>query len=544
MLLTMITAIASVSFAAKSNPTVPVELVKAQAFGSRAVKLSWNKVSGATKYVVYGQACDKSFRKLKTTSNTSYTVKKIKGKKLKAHKAYKFYVAAYRGKKKLVSSKSIHFITAKTMGKYANASRITAKYSSKTLAPGKTLQLGATVKIYKNKKQLPKSHGAKLRYISNSPGVASVSANGLVKAKSQGTAKIYIQDISGLYAVTTIYVKPTKKKTDKPVAEGPLTFNGELQTGVVTGTGYTLKNNTATDAGEYTATATLEEGYCWSDNTTAPVEISWRIAKANANVTADDKQKTVGENDPELTATVTGTYGSDTLVYTVTRETGETVGKYDITPSGDAEQGNYTVTYNRGTFTINPVKYTVTFDMQGVGTAPQSQTIEEGTKATAPTEPTDPTRFHTFAGWYKTKDKTTGLLSDKWDFDNNVVTADTTLYAQWTTTTYKIVKTNANMPEGENDNYPAGAWQSDSGTAKLYWRTSGNQLCLIDDSSATTIKTMIETDDEFIKNGDQYIYKTNTTTWTATLTDGVFTSLKYETTGNTFKKCNGTYTAP
>lgn len=205
--LTMMPAAEGLSFAGEANTTVPVELVKAQTSGTRAVKLSWNKVSGATKYVVYGQKCGKSYKKLKTTSSTSYVVKKIKGKKLKAHKNYKFYVTAYSGNKKLVSSKTIHFITAKTNGKYANASGITAKYSSKTLAPGQKFQLGATVKIYKNKKHLPKSHGAKLRYTSNNPGVASVNANGVVTAKSEGTAKIYIQDTGGLYVTTAITVK-------------------------------------------------------------------------------------------------------------------------------------------------------------------------------------------------------------------------------------------------------------------------------------------------------------------------------------------------
>ena len=44
--------------------------------------------------------------------------------------------------------------------------------------------------------------------------------------------------------------------------------------------------------------------------------------------------------------------GSDTLNYTVSRAVGEKAGTYDITPSGEEKQGNYTVTYKPATFSI------------------------------------------------------------------------------------------------------------------------------------------------------------------------------------------------
>ena len=69
-------------------------------------------------------------------------------------------------------------------------------------------------------------------------------------------------------------------------------------------------------------------------------------------VKAEDKTKVFGETDPKLTAKVDGTLGNDTVEYTLTRETGEAAGKYTITPSGKAEQGNYSVTYATGTLTI------------------------------------------------------------------------------------------------------------------------------------------------------------------------------------------------
>ena len=69
-------------------------------------------------------------------------------------------------------------------------------------------------------------------------------------------------------------------------------------------------------------------------------------------VAANDKTKVFGETDPKLTATVAGTLGNDTVDYKLSRKDGEAVGKYAITASGKAEQGNYTVTYATGTLTI------------------------------------------------------------------------------------------------------------------------------------------------------------------------------------------------
>ena len=87
-------------------------------------------------------------------------------------------------------------------------------------------------------------------------------------------------------------------------------------------------------------------------NYTGTVTRTYKITPKSVTVTADDKTKVFGETDPELTATVAGTLGNDTVEYTLSREDGEAVGKYTITASGNAEQGNYSVTYVAGTLTI------------------------------------------------------------------------------------------------------------------------------------------------------------------------------------------------
>ena len=76
------------------------------------------------------------------------------------------------------------------------------------------------------------------------------------------------------------------------------------------------------------------------------------ITPKPVTVTANSYNKTYGASDPEFTATVEGTLGSDTVNYKLNRETGEDVGTYKILAIGDATQGNYSVTYYPGTLTI------------------------------------------------------------------------------------------------------------------------------------------------------------------------------------------------
>lgn len=187
--------------------TREIVLLKATTSGNKAVKLSWNSIDNASKYVVYAEKCGTNFKKIKTTTSKTYTVKKINGKKLKPHKAYKFYVAAYDAEGNKIKSRSVHFITANTKGKYANVKTIKAKYDELLLSVGITQKIGAKYKMYAGKKHLKKTHGASLCYTSNNTKVATVSQDGTVKAVGKGTATIYIQDVGGKYCKTRITVE-------------------------------------------------------------------------------------------------------------------------------------------------------------------------------------------------------------------------------------------------------------------------------------------------------------------------------------------------
>ncbi len=129
------------------------------------------------------------------------------------------------------------------------------------------------------------------------------------------------------------------------------------------------------------------------------VPVSYRVVITNVTdgsvtvnpksvkVTANDKSKTYGDLDPELTATVDGTLNSDKIVYTVKRAEGEDVDHYAITASGEEEQGNYKVSYVPGTLTITKnttdltvtgVDYSGTYDAAAHGEA-ATASVTEGT---------------------------------------------------------------------------------------------------------------------------------------------------------------------
>lgn len=83
--------------------------VKLKKVGSKKLKVSWNKVNGATSYTVYmSTKKDSGYKKVKTLKKTSLTVKKFKKKALKKNKTYYVYVVANKkvGKKNIKSGVS------------------------------------------------------------------------------------------------------------------------------------------------------------------------------------------------------------------------------------------------------------------------------------------------------------------------------------------------------------------------------------------------------------------------------------------------------
>lgn len=163
-----------------------------------------------------------------------------------------------------------------------------------------------------------------------------------------------------------------------PQAASGLVYTGTAQQGVPAGEAYTLSGAAAADAGDYTATATLEAGYTWADGTTDSKEIAWSIAKATLTATYVDETIAEGE-EPALEVAVTGFVNGETdatargyLAPTVSAPETLSAGEVQLTPMGGMA-ANYTFAYAAGTLTVRkantlePGTYTITanFSMPG-----------------------------------------------------------------------------------------------------------------------------------------------------------------------------------
>ena len=148
-----------------------------------------------------------------------------------------------------------------------------------------------------------------------------------------------------------------------------VTIDGLVEGETIPAGFFTIYRDSGEDVGKYTIhanTATALNRFF--DMTVMPVatastfdasnyditinEGTFTIKPRTVTVTADSLTKLKGTDDPELTATVEGLVNGDTISYTLSREPGESVGKYPITPEGEATQGNYTVVFVPGTLTI------------------------------------------------------------------------------------------------------------------------------------------------------------------------------------------------
>lgn len=191
--------------------------------------------------------------------------------------------------------------------------------------------------------------------------------------KNVGEIKVIVKasmaNYSDATAEYTLKVTPrpvtlTSETASKPYDGTPLTkpevtvtgdgfVDGEVTDIKATGSVTNVSDSPVTNTIVYTTTDKfVEDNY----NITK-AEGKLTITPLAVTVTAKDYTKYVGEKDPVLEATVTGTINNDTVSYTISREAGETVGTYTITPAGAEAQGNYTVTYKAGMLTIKERPY-------------------------------------------------------------------------------------------------------------------------------------------------------------------------------------------
>jgi uncharacterized protein YjdB len=126
-------------------------------------------------------------------------------------RATKIYVKAYRevnGRKTVLATSMVAHVAGIDDPKYTNAKAIRLKKARVTVKVGSKSKIKATVVLKdKNKKSLPKSHAARLRFKSTDKSIATVSKKGVIRGIKKGKCKIYVTAINGLSRKVTATVK-------------------------------------------------------------------------------------------------------------------------------------------------------------------------------------------------------------------------------------------------------------------------------------------------------------------------------------------------
>ena len=235
------------------------------------------------------------------------------------------------------------------------------------------------------------------------------------------------------------------------------------------------------NVGEYTLTIAVSEEekiYIGERN------FDFRITSAKVVIAAENVTLVVGEPIPtDYRYQVTGLLNGDKLLkepsFICDVIDSEKTGAYPIIPS-DADAGmNYRIIYRRGTLTVarEKVAYTVTFNLAGHGTdiAPITG-VEAGSLINAPRQLK--ADGYVFAGWYQDEKYTKA-----WNFDENIVQEDVTLYACWLISgTVDIEGVNLSVQEIKNQFYTGSALKP---TVYVY---SGDGATLLKAGKDYTIK--------------------------------------------------------
>ena len=230
-----------------------------------------------------------------------------------------------------------------------------------------------------------------------------------------------------------INIAKASLKNNTYITNNPGGWNGVSNDGIASAEGgeYFVGNNTTSTTAAKTATTTTTiNGNTLNISTTA------NSAKGVYN----DLQLYI---QYYIDATFAGvTYSEEEATYcSIKASTSAVLSTYDISYLSTGEHtlltvltdGNIYYIADTDNFSVGS-SFTVTFNANGHGTAPEAQKVPSGGKATEPTAPT--AAGYTFGGWY-----TDSQCTNKYDF-STAVTKNITLYAKWTAatiTTYTVV---------------------------------------------------------------------------------------------------------
>lgn len=225
-------------------------------------------------------------------------------------------------------------------------------------------------------------------------------------------------------------------------------------------------------------------------------EVTVTVAPKEITVTPDNASKVYGESDKEFTYTPSGLVGEDTLSdITLSRAEGDNVGTYEITAAQKKNANpNYSVKFNKGTFTINPKEITVTITPNG-GTY-EGNIISAAAVLNGLVGEDKPEIILTYAG--KANDGTevngtkTPVLAGTYTVTASITDSNYNLKAEGTTAEFVVTKATPGLSVAavSDKSYGEGAFKlgvSNKGDGLKSYVSSNEKVVTVDEKGTITI---------------------------------------------------------
>jgi len=146
------------------------------------------------------------------------------------------------------------------------------------------------------------------------------------------------------------------------VENGELVYDGTAKSPeIATSAYYSITDNVQTNAGTHYARVKLDDNHEWDDGSLEKLSLEWCILKAGLKITANNKSRVYGENNPTFDVAYGTFFGTDNASNSITgnfalscsANLASDVGGYMITVSvGTAISANYDFSFVTGTLTI------------------------------------------------------------------------------------------------------------------------------------------------------------------------------------------------
>ena len=226
-----------------------------------------------------------------------------------------------------------------------------AKYTGREITPLVILRINLDGV---NETVLVNNVDYEISYLDNvNAGTATVVVTGKGSFSSSAVVgTVVIEKADPILTVTENSDKLVYNGAEQKLLSSVTVIGGALEYSL-DGTVWGTEIPSAKNAGDYTVYYRVKVAENYNDIGVGSVAVS--IARKNITVAANNETSCIGTEAPAFTYTVSGLVDGETLSFepTLTSEAlMNAAGEYDILVNGNAEDGNYVVSYTKGTLTV------------------------------------------------------------------------------------------------------------------------------------------------------------------------------------------------